>query len=119
MLSSVLCRGWCVDNLIEGAVVWHAILVAARDGFVARWPRPQPVGLHGLDGRRRCQSGHHLWRDGRLRLARRRRPHAHLRPARYHPASARLGPHEAHLPPRRSEFRLTDVYGNVALKIVA
>ena len=64
-------------------------------------PRPQPLGLHRLAGRRRRQGGHGPRRHRRVRLPGRREAGARPRPARHDPAPARLRPHPADLPLRR------------------
>ena len=75
--------------------------VGRRRGRVGG-PRPQPLRLHDLDGRRR-----HQGREGdrgyrRTRPARRRRPRPPERSAREHPGAAGPGPHQAHVPVSRA-----------------
>ena len=60
-----------------------------------RRPRPQPLRLHHVDGRRRREGRPDHRRDRRARPARRRGPPARPRPARHDPAPAGPRPHAA------------------------
>ncbi len=63
-----------------------------------RRPRPQPLRLHHVDGRRRHPGRPHRGHHRRGRPARRRRPAARPRLPRHHLATAGHRPHPAHLP---------------------
>ncbi len=64
-------------------------------------PRPQPLRLHDVAGRRRRQGRARPRRDRRVRLPGRREEGPRPRPARHDPPPARLRPRAAHLPLRR------------------
>ena len=83
-------------------------------------PRPPPVRLHPLDGRRRHQAGHHLRRDRRLR------PRTSAEdPVHVHDFQATvlhlLGIDHERLTFRFQgrDFRLTDVHGKVVKDVIA
>ena len=60
-------------------------------------PRPPPAVLHDVDGRRRRQAGHGLWRNRRFLLQYRQRPREDPRLPRHDPASPRFRPRTAEL----------------------
>src|SRR5262249_1141577 len=64
-------------------------------------PRPQPLRLHDVAGRRRRARRPRPRGHRRVRLPRRRGPRPRPRPARHRPAPAWLRPREADLPLRR------------------
>ena len=67
-------------------------------------PRPQPVRIHDVRGRRRVQGRHCLRRDRRVRLQGRGESRIHSRPACHAAASARHGPHTVDLSLRGPGF---------------
>ena len=74
LLADLKARGLLEDTL----VVWASEMgrTPFDNNLVTRQARPrsQPIRPGSLDGRRRCEGGRHLRRDGRIRLEERREP---------------------------------------------
>ena len=97
LLKDLKARGLLDETL----VVWAGEFGRTPVAQGIRRPRPQPLRLHDLAGRRRHQGRHHLRRHRRIRLPRHREQGRDPRPARHDAAPARHRPHAADLPLRR------------------
>ena len=112
LLTDLKRRGLLDDTL----VIWGGEFGRTPMTEGDQRPRPQPVRLHDVAGRRRRQGRPGHRRDRRRRPARRRGPRPRPRPARHDPAPAGLDHPRLTFRHNGRDERLTDAAGEVIEK---